>query len=121
VRFSKLICDRHRDRFSAFDKTQPDRTAKILVPIEIKPIADTLKVDTDIVFGRLHYHLAKKHGYRDADGDGVVFFALEFAGDTYVVNFPLMAAVLGGLQDEHGKYVWALVVSILASESRRSR
>ena len=49
--------------YASFQKGGGDRESKIYVPIVCGDIAKKLNVDSDIVFGRLYYHLEKKYGY----------------------------------------------------------
>lgn len=79
------------------------RVSKPYIPIDCKLIARKLKVDGDIVFGRLYYHLQEKYGYNRDDGSKVAFFTLALAGDRHRINFPLMASVLAGLEEESSK------------------
>lgn len=97
------------------------RSSKIYVPIECRLIAKKLNVDADIIFGRLYYHLEQKYGYTRADGSKVAFYSKKVGPDDSCVNFPLLASVLAGLQEENGKFrlsIWlsgaAVVISIAA-------
>lgn len=92
---------------------QNGRVSKIYVPIDCKMIAKELSVDSDIVFGRLYYHLEQKYGYK-RDDDRVAFFSLGVGSDRHCVNFPLLASVLAGLQEEVSKFKWATALSIIA-------
>jgi hypothetical protein len=85
------------------------------MPIDCTVIAKRFGVDDDIVFGRLYYHLQKKHGYKDEDGSQVPFFSLRVAGDSHCVNFPLMASVLASLQQEENKFRWSTGLSITSA------
>lgn len=44
----------------------------------------------------------------------VSFFSLGVEGDRHCVNFPLLASVLAGLQEENSKFQWATVLSAIA-------
>lgn len=97
------------------------RSSKIYVPIECRLIAKKLNVDADIIFGRLYYHLEQKYGYTRADGSKVSFYSKKVGPDDSCVNFPLLASVLAGLQEENGNFrlsIWlssvAIVISIAA-------
>jgi len=90
------------------------RSSKVLMPIDCKFIAQKLKVDGDIVFGRLYYHLQEKYGYTRDDGSKVAFFALMAGGDRHCINFPLAASILAGLQEENSKTQRATLLSTLA-------
>ncbi|MEX6677854.1 hypothetical protein QWI18_18220 [Pseudomonas sp. W2Oct36] len=49
-------------------EVESGRRSKIYVPIDCEVIAKRFDVDTDLIFGRLYYHLQKKHGYTNEDG-----------------------------------------------------
>ncbi len=102
-------------KFEAFTVgAENGRVSKPYIPIDCKLIARKLKVDGDIVFGRLYYHLQEKYGYTRDDGSKVAFFTLVLAGDRHCINFPLMASVLAGLQEESNKTQRATLLSTLA-------
>lgn len=98
------IYERYYDAFVSFSEGDTNRSAKIYVPIDISQIAKDMGVDTDIVFGRLYYHLEEKYGYKRDDGSHVNFFALKIGRDHNCVNFPYVASVLANLRDEKRKY-----------------
>ncbi len=115
------IYDRYYDTFAAFTKGDNSRSAKIYVPIDIKELAKNLKVDEDIIFGRLYYHLEKKYGYRQENDSLVPFFSMGVGSDNNCVNFPLLASVLADLRQENRKFriataiaIFALIISIVA-------
>lgn len=108
------IYDRHYKDFAAYSKTGPTRSSKIMVPIDIPAIAKHFKVDIDLIFGRLYYHLQEKYGYEQPNGTIVAFFSPVAGGDRNCVNMPLLSAVLAGMQEEHGRHVWALGISIIS-------
>ncbi|WP_439858205.1 hypothetical protein [Pseudomonas syringae] len=94
------------------------RRSKIYVPIDCKVIAKRFDVDADLIFGRLYYHLEKRHGYTNENGSKVPFFS-RINGEGFSVNFPLMSSILAGLQEDADKFrtvTWistcALTVSI---------
>ncbi|WP_394154814.1 hypothetical protein [Vibrio maritimus] len=103
----------HSD-FIAFERGDGVRDSKIYVPIDCKIIATELKVDSDIIFGRLYYHLEKQYGYKQYDGSIVHFFALKVGNDLKCVNFPLMTSVLAGLRQERKKFWIGTVIAVLA-------
>jgi len=103
----------HSD-FVAFERGDGTRGAKIYVPIDCKKIAGELKVDADIVFGRLYYHLEKQYGYMQSDGSNVHFFALKVGNDPKCVNFALMTSVLAGLRQERKKFWIGTALAVLA-------
>jgi hypothetical protein len=93
---------------------QNGRKSKIFVPIDCKMIAKELNVDSDIVFGRLYYHMEQKYGYTRHDGTKVAFYTSIAGEEDRCVNFPLVASVLAGLQQENSKFLWATTMSGIA-------
>ncbi|MDH4610800.1 hypothetical protein [Pseudomonas sp. BN102] len=81
-------------------------------------IANELDTDGDIIFGRLYYHMEQKYGYRRDDGSRVAFFLLQAGNDHKCVNFPLLASVLAGMQEEDSKFkvsTWLSTVAIVVA------
>ncbi|MAD54073.1 MAG: hypothetical protein CMF18_08380 [Idiomarinaceae bacterium] len=103
----------YRD-FTAYEEDESIRASKIYVPISCDEIAKELKVDGDIVFGRLYYHLESKYGYKQSDGSNVHFFAFRVGKERHCVNFPLLSSVLAGLQQEKRKFVLATTISVVS-------
>ena len=113
------IYERYYDDFASFVGSEPTRSAKIMVPIDVRDLSSDMGVDPDIIFGRLYYHLERRHGYRQDDGSRVHLFALAAGDDRHCINFPLASSVLANLRDENRKYrivtgiaVVSLVVSV---------
>lgn len=107
------IYNRYQDTFRAYATEEPDRIARIRVPINIQAVAEEVGVDEDMIFGRLYYHFNKKYSYKDENGDRITFFtSLKFEGMS--VNFPLVASVLADLESEDMKYRLAISMSIAA-------
>lgn len=111
LKILETIYDNYYSDFADFSRGDEGRATKILVPIDVEAIARELRVDPDIVFGRLYYHLGKKHGYQREDGTKVSFFAPTAGKDSHCVNFPLMASVLAGLKEENKKYNLAMLIA----------
>jgi len=108
------IYDRYYEDFASFSKENPNRETKIYVPIDVDELASELGLDGDIVFGQLHYHLNKKHGYQKENGSYVHLFAKNAGRDRHCVNFPLVASVLSDLQWENRKFWIAITISIIS-------
>ena len=100
--------------YQSFAEGEKNRGSKVYVPIDLKQVAEALEVDVDIVFGRLHYHLEKKYGYKHDDGTSVPFFTLVVGHDQNCVNFPLLASVLSNLREEDRKYKIAMQISVIS-------
>lgn len=114
------IYNRYYDTFIGYSQgATAARVSKVFVPIDIVAIAHSFKVDPDIVFGRLYYHLSPKHAYTKENSARVVFFEKEIGGgERDVVNFPLLSSVLAGLRYEHQKErvgTWLAVVALVLS------
>lgn len=121
------IYEMYNEEFVLHDQDKSIRETKIYVPIDCHKIADKLKVNGDIIFGRLHYHLEEKYGYdlpnpfNEPMPPRVKFFALKAGNDRHCVNFPLLVSVLAGLRQER-KNFWtstaialsALVISLVS-------
>ncbi len=99
----QVIYDKYYHVFTKFDKANPDRDAKVYVPIDIDAVAVKLGVDGDIVFGRLYYDMNKRYAY-EKEGAIIDIFANRVDKDIHCIQFPYMASVLAGLQVEHHRY-----------------
>jgi hypothetical protein len=116
----EAIYDRYYDEFQAFTGPTPDRQSKNYIAIDIPALASTLRVDADIIFGRLYYHLQEKHGFERVQDDvmtgthrvQVPFFTQDLGGNA--VNFPLLSSVLAALREEHRKFQSDRTLSIIA-------
>lgn len=111
----KAIYDMYYDDFINYDKKEnKTRSSKMYVPIDIEIISKKFKVDPDLIFGRLYYHLENKFGYTNDDGSKVHFFALKAGSDKHCVQFPYLASVLATMKSENRKFLIATVASIVA-------
>ncbi|MDP2658981.1 MAG: hypothetical protein Q8O78_11280 [Candidatus Deferrimicrobium sp.] len=98
----------------ASERGSAERGSKIYVPVDIRGISKRLRVDPDIVFGRLYYHMEEKYGYQRPGGEHVHFFAFSVGPDKHCVNFPLLGSVLAGLREEWKKAYWAIGIAFLS-------
>lgn len=110
----KTIYQKYYLQFCSYDKNNPQRSAKIYVPIDIKAIADDLNVDPDIIFGRLYYHLDNKYRYTQSDGSQVYLFSLKVGDDKHAVNFPMLSAILSEFHEKWVRFTIPLFISALA-------
>ena len=108
------IYDHYYKTFADYSDETTERSSKIYVPLDIRGISKRLRVDPDIIFGRLYYHMEEKYGYQRSGGDRVHFFAFSVGPDKHCINFPLLGAVLAGLQEEKRKTRWAVGLAILS-------
>ncbi|ELW3045003.1 hypothetical protein ACRCO3_28305 [Pseudomonas aeruginosa] len=114
----RLIYKLYYEEFKNFSieaGVENGRKSKIFVPIDCKLIATQLKVDADIVFGRLYYHMEEKYGYRRDDGSKVAFYTSLEGEANRCVNFPMLASVLAGLEEENSKAQTAIYLSLFAT------
>ncbi|MFN3881354.1 MAG: hypothetical protein ACK4L8_08010 [Nitrincola lacisaponensis] len=109
----KKIYDTYYSEFCAFD-TVPTRESEVYVPIDCHLIANDLGLNPSIVFGRLYYHLDKKHGYKKDDGLMVHLFTHQIGEDKHAVNFPLLSAVLAEHEQSFYRFTIPLFVSTTA-------
>ena len=108
------IYERYYDAFASFTKDARTREAKIYIPLDIDAIARDLRVDGDIIFGRLYYDMQYRFGYRHDDGISAPLFTIVAGKDRHCINFPYAASVLAGLRDEHHKYRTATVIAVVS-------
>ncbi|MEX0722433.1 MAG: hypothetical protein WD357_11430 [Gracilimonas sp.] len=93
------LYDRYYDSFRKYATEDPDRIARIRVPINVKDVADACGIEEDMIFGRIFYHFNKKYSYKDDKGNVTTFFITDkFEGLS--VNYPLVASVLADLKTE---------------------
>ncbi len=96
---------RYYETFARYSDDESSRSSKIFVPIDIDQIANSMKIDSDIIFGRLYYHLEEKYGYKqEGSGSTVHFFAMAVGKDHHCINFPYAASVLADLRNENRKF-----------------
>lgn len=108
----KKIYKTYLAEFKSFDEGR--RVNKVYVPIDCKLIAKGLNMDSEIVFGRLYYHLDKKYAYKQSDGSAVDLFSIEIDGDRHVVHFPLLSAALAEEEQSFLRFSTPIVLSLFA-------
>jgi len=104
-----LIYARYHDTFESYQ--EGSRQAKMYVPIDIKALSADLRMDPDVIFGRLYYHLDKKHAYQTGDRTWVRFFTPRLGEDQDCVQFPLLASVLADLREQHGQHLTTMLIA----------
>jgi len=67
----EFIYERYYAAFTDHSNASPARSTKNYVPIDIRPVADHFRLDPDIIFGRLYYHLDPKYRFVQPDGSKV--------------------------------------------------
>ncbi len=108
---------RYYDEYKKYAKDEPDRIARIRVPINIQEVAEACGVEEDMIFGRMFYHFNKKYSYKDERGEITTFFMSDkFEGLS--VNYPLVSSVIADLSMEKKRtalYVTLSSVAIMLS------
>lgn len=110
----KEIHRRYAAEFTAYDEKNPTRETKYFVPIDIKSIADEFGADPDSILGRLYYDMDRRHGYETDAGEVLHLFTSQIGSDKHAVNFPLLEAVLANLQQSRDRFIYPLMLSIVA-------
>jgi hypothetical protein len=123
LKISDTIYNMYYKRFATFRKEDQSRNDKIYVPIDIDRIANELKIDPDIIFGRLYYRLNKIHSYKEWDEKlkteiKTDLFANMHMHQPHCIHFPLMASILADLKDNQKKFListWISIISLVIS------
>lgn len=108
------IYQRYYGTFCAYSHSNPSRDTKVYVPIDIQAIANRLRVDGDIVHGRLYHCLNDKYSIVRDNGSTVPFFLFlenSAAESRHQVQFPILGAAVAELRESHNKYLWATGVA----------
>ena len=108
------IYKKYYDQFCSYNDDTSSRSSKIYVPIDCDALAIEYGIDSDLVFGRLYYHLDKKYGYKDDDGVRVPLFSTRAGSDWHVVNFPLLAAILADMEESNFRFMLPIILSSTA-------
>jgi len=107
------IYTRYHDEFRRYAKKEPDRVARIRVPVDVEEVASACGVEQDMIFGRIFYHFNKKYSYKNHEGKVTTFFTTEkFEGLS--VNFPLVASVLADIHAEQKNRDTFVALSVTA-------
>lgn len=106
----RCIYDMHRSSFPV----EGNDIGQVMVEIDVVAIANRLRCDRHILFGYLYSHLDHKYRYKSSEDSYVRLFAPRAGDLRHAINFPYLAAILGGLDQEHSKFIWSLGVSLVA-------
>ncbi len=107
----KSIYETYYYDFCNYDTENPAWKNYNYVPIDCERIGNKLGLDKAIVFGRLYYHLEKRHSYKQENGAYVHFFHINLEGDKHVIHFPLMSAVLAEMSETYYRFTLPLLIS----------
>jgi hypothetical protein len=84
------------------------------VSIDIAAIARKLDCNPELLFGRLYYHLDRKYRYKQEDGALVALFHIQVGDKRHAVQFPYLASILAGLNQEFRRQWVPLGVSLFS-------
>ena len=84
------------------------------LPIKVTEVASHIGCSSEMLFGRLYYHLDAKYRYTQDNDAQVHLFSMKVGSEMHCVNFPYLAAVLAGKNEEHKRQLWSLWVAIAA-------
>lgn len=84
------------------------------VPIDLHVVAKKVGCSPELLFGRLYFHLNQKHRYKQESGASVSLFELNIQNKGHAVQFPYLAAILAGLNQEFRKQLVTYGVSFVA-------
>lgn len=108
----KILKKIYNDYFKIYKDKETEREAKIYVPIDVRRVARELHTEGDIVFGRLYYFIGPKYHYKKDDGMEVFLFMWATENEHHLIHFPMLAAVLAGLDEEYRWNFWAIGIAI---------
>ena len=66
------------------------------LPIKVTEVASHIGCSSEMLFGRLYYHLDAKYRYTQDNDAQVHLFSMKVGSEMHCVNFPYLAAVLAG-------------------------
>jgi hypothetical protein len=84
------------------------------ISIDINKVANKLKCKKELLFGYLYYYLDEKYRYKQDGGIEVPLFLVSFRDQGHSVNFPFLAAILGGARQEYWKQFWSITFPLFA-------
>ncbi len=84
------------------------------IAIDVHAVASRLGCSAELLFGRLYYHLDKKHRYKQDDGTIVPLFYLKVGEKRHAVHFPFLASVLATENRDFRRFFVPLCFSALA-------
>ena len=95
---------------------QPDKgpIGQVMIPIDMDAVATRLGMSKFLLFGYLQSYLDNKYRYKTGENSFVHLFAPVVGELRHAVNFPYLAALLAGHDQEHSKFAWSLGVSLVA-------
>lgn len=95
---------------------QPEKgtLGQVMIPIDVEAVAKQLGTDKYLLFGYLNSYLDHKYRHRTGENSFIHLFTPVVGDMRHAVNFPYLAAILAGHDQEHSKFAWSLGVSLIA-------
>jgi len=95
---------------------QPEKgpIGQVMIPIDIESVANRLGTSKYLLFGYLNSYLDHKYRHKTGENSYIHLFAPVVGDMRHAVNFPYLAAILAGHDQEHSKFAWSLGVSLVA-------
>jgi hypothetical protein len=84
------------------------------LPIVVGDVAKKLGMRSEMLFGRLYFHMANKYSFKQDEAHTIHLFELKVGEALHCVNFPFLAAVLADRVDENRWRLWTLGLSAAA-------
>ncbi len=114
LKILETIYHSYIDEFLKYKLDKLNRSSVIYVPIDVENIANQLKADPQLLFGRLYYDLDKQYNYTQDDGSKVHLFAFKVGEDLHAVNFPLLEGIIAHLSERKFQFWLPITLSIIA-------
>jgi hypothetical protein len=108
----RFIYDMNESKY--LEEVKKSNIGQVMVPIDLDAVSSKLGCSKYLLFGYLYYHLDHKHRYKSGENASVHLFAPRAGALQNAVNFPYLAAILAGHDQEHSKFAWSLGVSLVA-------
>ena len=106
------IYNRYFHEFRYADRES--RSAKNYVPIDIRQVARDLRMDENVLFGRLYYDLDRRYRYRQDDGAYVHLFSLVVGDDRHAIHLPYLAGILAKSRSDWNRFWIATVIASIS-------
>lgn len=110
----KCIFDQYKSDYPGAKNEDGRGANDPFMPVDLTKVAAQLDCGTELLFGRLYYHLDAKYRYKQDNGARVDLFVLNLGDQGHCVHFPFLASLLAGFEEEHRKVFWSMVFSVTA-------
>ncbi len=110
----QCIFDMYRSSYPGAKTASCSRENDPYVSIDVAAIARKLDCNPELLFGRLYYHLDRKYRYKQEDGALDALFHIQVGDKRHAVQFPYLASILAGLNQEFRRQWVPLGVSLFS-------